>query len=116
MALSDRLVAQRVLQLHREGNTWDQHDENAIWHKLFVNNIFKLSSMATHIWVIDGLDECLRLSYWFKLVPQLPLGLRVFLTSRSTDEIERGIASLGTRVCVQPLANTDTGKGATSIS
>ncbi|KAI0129556.1 hypothetical protein BJ170DRAFT_616746 [Xylariales sp. AK1849] len=108
MALTDMTVAHCILQLDRDGDSWDQHDEKSIWRKLFVNNIFKLNTMSTHIWVIDGLDECLKFSIWFKLVPQLPNGIRIFMTSRSVDEIERGITSLGSRVQVQPLISSDT--------
>ncbi|KAI1177574.1 hypothetical protein F4777DRAFT_541485 [Nemania sp. FL0916] len=108
MSLNDPIVAQRVLQLDQDGESWDQHDERMIWKKLFVSAIFKLSTISSHIWVVDALDECVKFSSWFKLLSQLPSGLRLFVTSRSTNEIERGITSLGPHVITRSLTNHDT--------
>lgn len=109
MSLHDRTIAQRVLQLEQDGESWDQDDERAIWRMLFVSAIFKLSTISSHIWVVDALDECVKFSSWFKLLSQLPSGLRLFITSRSTDEIERGITSLAPQVVTWSLTNHDTG-------
>ncbi|KAI0408779.1 hypothetical protein F4802DRAFT_366865 [Xylaria palmicola] len=108
MSLNDPTIAQRVLQLDQDGESWDQKDDRVIWRKLFVNAIFRLNTISSHIWVVDALDECVKFSSWFKLLPQLPSGLRLFITSRSTDEIERGITSLGPRVVTRSLTNHDT--------
>ncbi|KAK8023124.1 WD40 repeat-like protein, partial [Apiospora marii] len=108
MATQDQTMAQRIEQLDRDGESWDQGDEKSMWRKLFVNGIFKTGRVANHVWVIDGLDECSKSSNWFRLIPQLPPGLRIFMTSRSNDEIERGLSSLGSRVRVQPLVTSDT--------
>ncbi|KAI1116131.1 hypothetical protein F5Y14DRAFT_459627 [Nemania sp. NC0429] len=108
MSLNDPSIAQRILQLERDGESWEQQDDRAIWRKLFVNAIFRLSTITSHIWVVDALDECAKLSSWFKLLPQLPSGIRLFITSRSTDEIERGITSLGPRAVRRSLTNHDT--------
>ncbi|KAI0870237.1 hypothetical protein GGS24DRAFT_493150 [Hypoxylon argillaceum] len=110
MSLNDPTIAQRVLQLDQDGESWDQHDDRVIWRKLFVSAIFRLSTISSHIWVVDALDECVKFSSWFKLLPQLPSGLRLFITSRSTDEIERGITSLGSRIVTRELTNQDTAK------
>lgn len=109
MSLNDPTIAQRVLQLDQDGESWDQNDDRMIWRKLFVSAIFKLNTISSHIWVIDALDECVKGPSWFKLLPQLPSGLRLFITSRGTDEIERGITSLGPRVVTRSLTNHDTG-------
>ncbi|RWA07822.1 hypothetical protein EKO27_g7285 [Xylaria grammica] len=108
MSLNDPTIAQCVLQLDQDGESWDQHDDRVIWRKLFASAIFRLSTISSHIWVVDALDECVKFSSWFKLLPQLPPGLRLFITSRSTDEIERGITSLGPRVVTRSLTNHDT--------
>ncbi|KAI1739372.1 hypothetical protein F4680DRAFT_449117 [Xylaria scruposa] len=110
MSLNDPTIAQRVLQLNQDGESWDQHDDRVIWRKLFVNVIFRLNTISSHIWVVDALDECVKFSSWFKLLPQLPSGLRLFITSRSTDEIGRCITSLGPRVVTRSLTNHDTAK------
>ncbi|TRX97656.1 hypothetical protein FHL15_001411 [Xylaria flabelliformis] len=108
MSLNDPTIAQRVLQLDQDGESWDRHDARVIWRKLFVSAIFRLSTISSHIWVVDALDECVKFSSWFKLLPQLPAGLRLFITSRSTDEIERGITSLGSQVVTRSLTTHDT--------
>ncbi|KAK5631744.1 hypothetical protein RRF57_007458 [Xylaria bambusicola] len=108
MSLNDSTVAQCVLQFDQDRESWDQHDDRVIWRKLFVSAIFKLSTISSHIWVVDALDECVKPSGWLKLLPQIPSGLRLFITSRSTDEIERGITSLGPRVVTRSLTNHDT--------
>ncbi|KAI1500933.1 hypothetical protein F5X99DRAFT_418859 [Biscogniauxia marginata] len=108
MALQDRAVLQRILQFDTDGDTWDRHDERGIWRKLYLQGLLKLDTVSNHIWVIDGFDECSRFSNWFKLLPNLPDGLRVFITSRSLDEIERGVGSLGPRVRLCSLSTSDT--------
>lgn len=116
MSLYDPTVAQRILQLDQDGELWNQHDDKVIWRKLFVNAIFRLSTISSHIWVVDALDECVTSCSWFKLLPQLPSGLRLFITSRNTNEIERGITSLGPRVVTWSLTNQDTGMNMSSAS
>ncbi|KAK6845809.1 WD40 repeat-like protein [Apiospora arundinis] len=108
MATQDQAIALQIEQLDRDGESWDLGDEKSIWRKLFVNGIFKTGHAANHVWVIDGIDECSKSSNWFRLTPQLPPGFRLFMTSRSNDEIERGLHSLGPRVQVQPLVTSDT--------
>ncbi|KAI8628819.1 hypothetical protein F5Y19DRAFT_98111 [Xylariaceae sp. FL1651] len=108
MAAQDQAVLQRLLQLSIDGDTWDRHDERAMWRKLFVQNLFKLQTVSSHVWVVDGFDECTKFASWFKLAPAIPDGLRIFIASRSTDEIERGISSLGPRVQLESLTAGDT--------
>ncbi|KAI0099640.1 hypothetical protein GGR51DRAFT_551995 [Nemania sp. FL0031] len=108
MSVNDSTIAQCVLQLGQDDESWDQHDDRVIWRKLFVGAIFQLSTISSHIWVVDALDECAKFSSLFKLLPQLPSGLRIFITSRGTNEIERGITSLGPRVVTRSLNNHDT--------
>ncbi|KAI0141226.1 hypothetical protein GGR57DRAFT_520646 [Xylariaceae sp. FL1272] len=108
MAEQDSSVLQRLLQLGMEGDSWDRNDERSVWRKLYVQALFKLTCISGHVWVIDGLDECSKFSTWFKMAPTLPDGLRIFITSRGTDEIERGVSSLGPRVQLKLLAARDT--------
>ncbi|KAI5921326.1 hypothetical protein F4810DRAFT_344137 [Camillea tinctor] len=108
MACQDKTVLQRILQFDNEGDMWDRNDEKSIWRKLFLQGLFKLDTISNHIWIIDGFDECSNFSNWFKLFPHLPDRLRIFITSRSLEEIERGITSLGPRVRKYSLAISDT--------
>ncbi|KAG8162114.1 hypothetical protein KVR01_007879 [Diaporthe batatas] len=108
MAAKDAQVKRRILQLETDGVSWESHDERAIWRKLFLSGIFQLSSVTEHCWVIDGLDECVKFMNIFKLASQLPDGLRIFVTSRSLPEIERGIISLGPRAYVHEMTARDT--------
>ncbi|KAM0450829.1 hypothetical protein ACHAPV_004140 [Trichoderma viride] len=112
MALQDSLVKEKLTELEHEGLAWDKADDTTIWTKLFVDRIFKLSFTKQHFWVIDGLDECANFNSLFtkKLLAKLPpkSKLRIFITSRNLDAIERGLASLGPQVSTYALSNSDT--------
>ncbi|KAH0499405.1 hypothetical protein TgHK011_006605 [Trichoderma gracile] len=108
MALNDTAVRRRIFKLQDNSVSWQLHDEKSIWRKLFVDGIFKARFKSPHYWLIDGLDECSGASALFKLLEQLPDAIRVFVTSRNTPEIERGIGSLGFRVVTHPLSISDT--------
>jgi pimeloyl-ACP methyl ester carboxylesterase len=112
MAIQDRLVKEQLIELENEGLAWDKADDTSIWTKLFVDRIFKLSFTKRHYWVIDGLDECANFNSLFtkKLLTKLPHRdkLRIFVTSRNLDVIERGLASLGPQASTYALSNSDT--------
>ncbi|KKP01908.1 hypothetical protein THAR02_05984 [Trichoderma harzianum] len=112
MATQDNLVREKLIQLEHEGVAWDKTDDATIWTKLFVDRIFKLPFEKQHFWVIDGLDECGNFSSLFtkKLLAKLPRKreLRVFVTSRNLDTVERGLASLGPQVTTYALSDSDT--------
>lgn len=112
MAIQDSLVKEKLIELEREGLAWDKADDTTIWTKLFVDRIFKLSFTKQHFWVIDGLDECANFNSLFtkKLLAKLPpkTKLRMFITSRNLEAIERGLASLGPQVSTYALSNSDT--------
>ncbi|KAF3077055.1 hypothetical protein CFAM422_000399 [Trichoderma lentiforme] len=112
MATQDNLVREKLIQVEHEGVAWDKIDDAVIWRKLFVDRIFKLPLDKQHCWVIDGLDECGNFSSLFskKLLTKLPRKheLRVFVTSRNLDTIERGFSSLGPQVTTHILSDSDT--------
>ncbi|KAK1241656.1 hypothetical protein MKX07_007479 [Trichoderma sp. CBMAI-0711] len=108
MALNDTAVRRKIFKLQDNSVSWQLHDEKSIWRKLFIDGIFKARLKSPHYWLIDGLDECSGASALFKLVEQLPDTIRVFVTSRDTPEIERGIGLLGSRVVTHPLSIPDT--------
>lgn len=112
MATQDNLVREKLMQLEHEGIAWDKTDDATIWTKLFVDRIFKLPFEKQHFWVIDGLDECGNFGSLFtkKLLAKLPRKreLRVFVTSRNLDTVERGLASLGPQVTTYALSDSDT--------
>ncbi|KAI1280973.1 hypothetical protein F5Y07DRAFT_396009 [Xylaria sp. FL0933] len=108
MAVQDKVILQRLLQAENDIETWDRNDERVVWRKLFLPIIFKSNTISNHVWVIDGFDECFRFTNWFKLALNLPHDLRVMMTSRETDEVARGVASLGTSVRMQYISAADT--------
>ncbi|KAL7791473.1 hypothetical protein V8C37DRAFT_402997 [Trichoderma ceciliae] len=112
MATQDNLVREKLIQLEHEGIAWDKTDDATIWTKLFVDRIFKMPLERQHFWLIDGLDECANFNSLFtkKLLAKLPRKreLRVFVTSRNLDAIERGLASLGPQVNAYALSDSDT--------
>jgi pimeloyl-ACP methyl ester carboxylesterase len=110
MASQDKLVREKLLQLEIEGVPYDKMDEMNVWRKFFIGNIFKLSSIKQHSWVIDGLDECVNHNALFskRLLETIPKELRIFVTSRNLEKIERGLVTLGSRVNLQTLSDSDT--------
>ncbi|EHK15423.1 uncharacterized protein TRIVIDRAFT_132216, partial [Trichoderma virens Gv29-8] len=108
MALNDPAVRRRIFKLQDNSVSWQLHDEKSIWRKLFVDGIFQVRFKSPHYWLIDGLDECSGASAFFQLASQIPDAIQIFVTSRNTPEIERGIGSLGYRVLTHSLSITDT--------
>jgi len=110
MAAQDQEIMDKVLQLEREGAVIDKTDDLNLWRKLFVGCIFKAPSVSKHIWVLDGVDECANFGALFtkKFLATLPTNLLVFATSRNMDIIDRGLTSLGPRVDVYTLNESDT--------
>ncbi|KAI1660618.1 hypothetical protein F4813DRAFT_299353 [Daldinia decipiens] len=110
MAMQDSQVTEMLLQLEGEGVNWDITDELSVWRRLFISGVFKLPSISRHFWIIDGVDECTNFNSLFtkRILGTLPKSLRLFATSRNLEEIERGLASLGSRVSLQSLSETDT--------
>ncbi|OCK74785.1 hypothetical protein K432DRAFT_429827 [Lepidopterella palustris CBS 459.81] len=94
MARSDKAILRRLLEVQQDAPLWEQWDEKTIWRKLFVGCVFKEPSPCLQFWVIDALDECRGFPAFLTLVAQLPSHMRIFLTSRSTPEIEKGLAKL----------------------
>ncbi|KAM7192873.1 hypothetical protein V8F20_008670 [Naviculisporaceae sp. PSN 640] len=111
MGMHDALVREALLQLSQDGLVWDRADDASIWRRLFTSTIFQLPSISRHVWVLDGIDECGKFGSLFtkKFLASIPDGLRLFATSRGLEEIERGLASLGTaRAKLHALSDTDT--------
>ncbi|KAK0619028.1 hypothetical protein B0T14DRAFT_495874 [Immersiella caudata] len=111
MASQDILVREALLELIQDGLVCDTTDDASIWRRLFTGSIFKLPSISQHCWVIDGLDECANFNQLFskRFLAALPGQLRLFAASRPLQEIERGLAGLGsTRYSLQVLSDSDT--------
>ncbi|KAI6494410.1 hypothetical protein MCOR11_005835 [Pyricularia oryzae] len=110
MATHDAEVRRRLLKLDAADMVWDKEDEVSVWRKLITGCIGKLPSITSHYWVLDGLDECHNFGSMFskKIFASLPRGLRVFVAARDLEEIQRGLASLGSRVHVHTLSEDDT--------
>ncbi|KAK4153160.1 hypothetical protein C8A00DRAFT_43887 [Chaetomidium leptoderma] len=111
MAMHDGLTREALLQLAQRGLAWDKFDGAGVWKRLFTDCIFKISSLAQHFWVLDGLDDCVDYSAFFagRLLSSLPNNLRLFATSRGLEKIERGLASLGSdRAHMEVLSDMDT--------
>ena len=91
MALGNVEVRRRLLQLEESGVTIEKNDERPIWRKLFLGGVFQATVVQPQYWVIDALDECSRFQSLFPMISNLPsfIPLRIFLTSRKTQEIQR---------------------------
>lgn len=114
MAAQDPRVREPLLQLAQDHRlVWDNLADADVWRQLFGSRIFNLppNVLERHCWVLDGVDECtcFRTLFDKRLLTTLPRPLRLFATSRPLDEIERGIAALGSdRVSTRVLSKADT--------
>ena len=101
MASQQAPVRKKLWEVLREtaGPVSENGNERLLWHKLFLNTIFK-AGLEKHFWVIDGLDECENAATAFKtLLSDLEgvIPLRIFVTSRDTQTLRTGFAELGLR-------------------
>ena len=91
MALCNVEVRKNLLAFEADGKTFEKSDARTIWEKLFSNKISKAESHQSHYWVVDALDECDDVQSFFSIISKNPsyIWLRVLITSRKTQEIER---------------------------
>ncbi|RJE21000.1 WD40 [Aspergillus sclerotialis] len=97
MACSDARIRESLLEMQKDGITFDYANERVIWRKLFLSGIFS-KGLLNHYWVIDALDECRNPASFFdlmlaKLDESIPL--RILIISRETSELRRWFLSLG---------------------
>jgi WD40 repeat protein len=108
MACSDESARSKLLSLEKDDALWERGDERAVWRKLFLRCLFLTGSSQPHFWVIDALDECSNFQSLFPLFSRIPKYLRIFISSRSTQDIEQGFAGLGELVLHQHICVSDT--------
>ncbi|KAL1880559.1 hypothetical protein VTK73DRAFT_5572 [Phialemonium thermophilum] len=110
MAMQDNMVKEKLVQLQADGFSLEGSDDSTVWRKLFVGCIFKLPTICRHFWVIDGVDECTNFNGLFtkRFLAAVPDELRLFVTSRDLDAIERGLSSLGARATMETISDSDT--------
>lgn len=110
MAQADPEVLKKLVRLEEDAIPWNPLDELHVWRRLFVENIFDIPSILRHVWVIDGLDECANFSAIItkQLLSNAPSSLRIFITSRPVEAINRGMRVLGPRVCRYEVTIDDT--------
>ncbi|KAH0559298.1 hypothetical protein GP486_004190 [Trichoglossum hirsutum] len=91
MAFIDPRIRKELLSMQSEGESFDKDDERMIWRTIFLTRIFRTEARQPHFWVIDALDECRGYSSLFQMLSKVEkkFPLRVFVTSRSLDSIER---------------------------
>lgn len=99
MARHQSSIREKLLGVIREnaGSVSENNNERLLWHKLFLNVIFK-AGLEEYFWVIDGLDECENAITAFKtLLSNLEdaIPLRILVTSRDTPMLRSEFAELG---------------------
>ncbi|KAK4680632.1 hypothetical protein QC764_100400 [Podospora pseudoanserina] len=111
MALQDNLVRDALLKLAQDDMPWDKTGEAVVWRRIFTAALFKIPSMASQSWMIDGVDEfsCFGFLFSKKFLATIPHDLHLFATSRLLEDIERGFLSLGRKkATIEKLSDTDT--------
>jgi WD40 repeat protein/pimeloyl-ACP methyl ester carboxylesterase len=110
MALIHTDVRETFCSMQAQHNEFDKDDEGTIWRKLFVNGMLKTKLHRPQFWVIDALDECVSYEKIFPLLLKFESAfpVRIFMTSRSTPEIDRSFDRLGQLVTRSQISPTDT--------
>ncbi|KAI9662479.1 MAG: hypothetical protein M1821_008646 [Bathelium mastoideum] len=108
IALRSNSLSRKMLGLADDDVSWDHEDERAIWRKLFVNVIFRHNTAELQYWVIDGLDEAFKPEQLIRWIPTFPQTLRVFITSRNTQEIQNAVSGVSRFVAYREISPLDT--------
>lgn len=112
MALINVKVRQKLLDLIADDVHFEPNDDRVIWRKIFVNGIFQTErSQRPQYWVIDALDECssnhgVFISLLAKA--ETPFFLRVFITSRPSNDFNRQFSILGDILLTEQITVEDT--------
>ncbi|OTA67679.1 hypothetical protein K449DRAFT_388472 [Hypoxylon sp. EC38] len=96
MAFRSALIRSRLLSLMERDVRFDKDNAKAIWRKVFESSILKSELPQTQYWVIDALDECIDITLIFSILSKLELSvpIKVFMTSRRTQDIVSGFDQL----------------------
>ncbi|TGO18928.1 hypothetical protein BPAE_0361g00040 [Botrytis paeoniae] len=112
MALNSPEIRRFLLDMESNGTTINNNDEIVIWNKLFVNGILQLTMNVHQYWVLDALDECAcsqaLLPMLIKLVNSPRSRLRIFITSRHSQALDKGFLSFGKNLISQEICISDT--------
>ena len=111
MAVINTKIRRKLLELQADHIQIDKADERSIWRKIFMNGIFQIDSFPRpHYWVIDAMDECNNHAVLFPLLAKLqtPFPLKIFITSRHSNEFRNHFALLGNAAVGEPISTDDT--------
>jgi WD40 repeat protein len=108
MALDDDSAISRLLDLEKDGESWEHDTDQALWSKLFLRCLFQTDSLGHHYWIIDALDECDNFQSFFQLISKMPKNLRILISSRKTQDIGLCFTGLGDLVAHQHISASDT--------
>lgn len=109
MALYSENIRRKLLVLEADNMTYEKDNERAIWRSLFLNGVLQAISGQTHYWVIDALDECSNVQSFFSVFSNFETDtVRLFITSRKTQDIDRGFAQISRHVTREEILISDT--------
>ena len=110
MATRNADVQRMLLVIEAEGVIKKKTDERSIWRDFFLGCVLQASLGQSEYWVIDALDECKNFQALFSMLSDINNDgrVRIFITSRKTQEIERGFGQLGKSVSHQEILASDT--------
>ncbi|KAM0127142.1 hypothetical protein ACHAP3_008912 [Botrytis cinerea] len=112
MALHSPEIRRLLLEMESNGTTINNSDGIVIWNKLFVNGILQLPMKVHQYWVLDALDECACSQALFpmliKLVNSPRSRLRIFITSRHSQALDKGFLGFGKNLISQEICASDT--------
>ncbi len=110
MALFNVEVRTKLLTIQADGVSFEKGDERSVWRKLFLDGVFQAKFIKSNYWVIDALDECNKVRSFFSTVASIGdhTTLRIFITSRKTQEIEQAFSHLDHNIRHVEIVVSDT--------
>ncbi len=107
MALNNIGIRNLILGM-QEDVALGKDDHRSLWRRLYLQGILQEDIVQPYYWVVDALDECKNFA---ELIPMLAkvdgtFPLRIFLTSRTSLEIQKHLQQSANHLVVEPIPMT----------
>jgi WD40 repeat protein len=105
MALNNVGIRDVILAMQQDA-ALDKSDHRSLWRRLYLQGILQENFVQPHYWVIDALDECKNFAELIPLMAKVEesFPLRIFLTSRTSLEIQKYLQPLAGHLVVTPVS------------
>jgi WD40 repeat protein len=102
-------VRNKILVMIARGVRFEPDNAKSIWRQIVKPVLSHATTSQPLFWIIDALDECSDVSTFFtiflKIDPSFPV--RIFITSRRTEEIAAGFAQMELTSALAPILSKE---------